>query len=1228
MPASHRDPLSFRELAVLATFWFTWGVVTAQQPDSPPKPPDDLTAAAKRLDELVQEAQSLLQKGDRDGARAACQRALAEAKLEGASDAWLAAAADALWRLGFPAYQSGDLRTAHDAWEAAHRYRSRTLPEDHPNLQGVRRNLAITKAALGDLHGAHALQESVLAVRSKTLPDDHQDLQTARTSLARTKAALGQLSAANALFEKVLAVFSVTLPDDHPDLQDARENLAVTKAKLGDLQGARMLQEKVLVVRSQSLPKDHPNLQRAKMNLGSTKHKLGDLHGAQVLFEEVLAALSRTVPDDHPDLQDARQGLAVIMDDLGDLHRSHALNEKVLAVRSKTLSDDHPDLQSARANLAITKKALGDLHGAHALQESVLAVRSKTLPDDHPDLQDARANLAVTKAKLGDLQGALMLQEKVLAVRSQTLPKDHADLQAARLNLGSTKHKLGDLHGAQVLFEEVLAALSKTLADDHPDLQTIRLNLAITKREFGDLHGALALEEKVLDVRSATLPDDHADLQASRSSLAATKSALGDLHGALALAEKVFAVFSETLPEDHVDLQAARLNIAVVKRALGDVNGASTLFQEVLAALSESLPEDHPDLETARKNLAGSKAALGDLAAASQLLRSAVAGALGRLSSASVSARDAVQLAIAASDSLSHIGSLLDAHLSQRDALPDTLATALTKDGLILLDAVRGAEGHTTELLRHVRTIDPAAFDELTRAVAIANQAVHDAIALPHQGHADANGKTISRKQAFADTVFAKDRAERALMDKVPAELRGIPTSDQLAAALAPEEAAIAFLTYTQWTNDRDKPGITSTLQRFGAYVLTPAGDVTWQSLAPVADIEPLIAGVRRDALAGLRLATRSSSDTPDALPGRDPDDSTGQADTLTPRLAALRERLLAPVLATLPAGTKRIVLSLADELLLLPIEDLPLADGRALGEAFEVHTLSSLRTLLRQPKQRATKPGALVVGGIDYDSKPATPAPVVLDAATPVVESSTDAPNSSGSRPGSGRFRPLPGTATEARKLAEVFGEAFDSTSPTVLQDTQASEAAFVAQATGRTYLHLATHGYFAPESAWRAAGAHDQGALARFDFGQKDKVAQLSPFSLTGIALAGANLPADELGRREGILTAQEIAQLDLTSCYLATLSACETSLGVRRAGTGLASLCQAFHAAGARYVLATLWEVDDAEAQRLMSAFYTRLWRHGEEPRVALRAAKAAARQRGAPFRDWAGWVLTGR
>ena len=110
-------------------------------------------------------------------------------------------------------------------------------------------------------------------------------------------------------------------------------------------------------------------------------------------------------------------------------------------------------------------------------------------------------------------------------------------------------------------------------------------------------------------------------------------------------------------------------------------------------------------------------------------------------------------------------------------------------------------------------------------------------------------------------------------------------------------------------------------------------------------------------------------------------------------------------------------------------------------------------------------------------------------------------------------------------------------------------------------------------------------------------------------------------------GLLTAEEMQSLDLASCQLVVLSACNTSLGIQRAGQGYASLRAALQGAGARYVLTSLWRVGDDNTRKLMVDFYRRMWQEQQSPRNALWAAKTKARKDGMPFRDWAGWVLTG-
>jgi CHAT domain-containing protein len=148
------------------------------------------------------------------------------------------------------------------------------------------------------------------------------------------------------------------------------------------------------------------------------------------------------------------------------------------------------------------------------------------------------------------------------------------------------------------------------------------------------------------------------------------------------------------------------------------------------------------------------------------------------------------------------------------------------------------------------------------------------------------------------------------------------------------------------------------------------------------------------------------------------------------------------------------------------------------------------------------------------------------------------------------------------------------------------------------------------------------------------EEQVIGTSPMLLCGLALAGANLPRDRYGRVPGVITAEEVATLDLARCELAVLSACDTNVGVRRAGQGVASLQKALQMAGARSAITSLWKVPDEATRELMVDFYRRLWVERKPGRQALWEAKQRLREardpQGRPryrMRDWAGWVLTG-
>lgn len=1142
------------------------------------------------LHELADQAEAALRAKNLAEARALVAEALELLSREPALELD-EASVDVVDELGGIGWRAQDPSLARVAWTRVVEVHELTLPVDDLRLLQARNNLATALGATGDMAGAHALQVVVLDVAERTLPEDHPDLAAARHNLARTMERMGDLAGARALQETVLDVLERTFPDDHPDLLAVRSGLAFTMESMGDLAGARDLHAAVLDVRERTLPEDHPDLILARGNLAGTMGAMGDLAGARALQEAVLDAWERTLPEDHRELLMARGSLAVTMEAMGDLAGARALQEAVVDALERTYPDDHPDLITARNNLAVTVKRMGDLPGARGLQEAVLDACERMFPEDHPYLIMARCNLAGTMDAMGDLEGARALQEAVLEARERTFPEGHPDLLMARNNVALTMEAMGDLAGARALQEAVLDALEGTLPEDHPDLCAARSNLAGTMRAMGDPASARVLLQAVLDSFERTLPEAHPDLFVARNNLAGSMLEMGDLAGARDLLEVVLGVSERALPEDHPDLLTVRGNLAHTMMAAGDLANARALHEAVLDASERRLPKDHPNLLRQRDHLCAVLSRMEDWEALASQSATLVDGICARL--ANGLARSSRMAGESARDEATRLSRLL--FYTRLLPSPEALARQSFE---------------ALELARHITTASEidlgdreaqAEIEELRWQASALRARLTDLVA--------AEGGASGASDELASVALERDRIEGRIRERLLQSGAFLERIDMgaLSAALAEDAAAVGYRRYTSYDAETKKRAADALL----AHVVRGDGTLQRVELGAIAEIEALVqawrAEIGKPIERGMRL-----------------DEQGGEKVEQAAR--ALAERVLAPVLAAAGDDARTLFLCLDDALHLVPLDALPFPgdqEGRLVGEVLDLRVEVSFARLIQPPASPEGGPGLVAAGGASFNSAPAQ-ADEGATEQDPGEPTAVEA-NSDRAGPAGQMFGPLRETRYEAENLAELFEEIFEREA-TVFSKKGVSKAALAEAAQSARWLHVATHGYFAPESVRSTIDPRPEGALWK-PLTDRERVTGLAPMALCGLALAGANRGRDSLGRVPGILTAEELAGWDLSSCELAVLSACETNVGITRAGQGLQSLQAALHMAGARASITSLWKVDDELTRKLMEDLYTRLWVNRESKAEALWNAKMALRKRGAPTRDWAGWVLVG-
>jgi CHAT domain-containing protein len=130
------------------------------------------------------------------------------------------------------------------------------------------------------------------------------------------------------------------------------------------------------------------------------------------------------------------------------------------------------------------------------------------------------------------------------------------------------------------------------------------------------------------------------------------------------------------------------------------------------------------------------------------------------------------------------------------------------------------------------------------------------------------------------------------------------------------------------------------------------------------------------------------------------------------------------------------------------------------------------------------------------------------------------------------------------------------------------------------------------------------------------------------SGLAFAGANSAwrGDSIPNNweDGILTSQEISQLNLTHTDLVVLSACETALGDIKGSEGVFGLQRAFKMAGVQTLIMSLWKVPDTQTSQLMQCFY-KYWLGGMTKHDAFKKSQNEIRKANPNPYYWAAFVM---
>ncbi len=644
---------------------------------------------------------------------------------------------------------------------------------------------------------------------------------------------------------------------------------------------------------------------------------------------------------------------------------------------------------------------------------------------------------------------------------------------------------------------------------------------------------------------------------------------------AIPLAQKALAIRKKVLGKEHPDVALSLNNLATLYHSQGNYTKAEPLYTRALSIWEKVLGQEHRLVATSLNNFAGLYWGKGDITRTTDFLNRQLAVEEKNLQliyavGSEKRKQDYTQTFTGSTDFAVTLA--LEKSSKNPTLAKLALTTVLRRKGRVL-DAMTD----TVQTLRAQLADNPETkklFDDwLDVQRRLAN--------LVYQGQGEQKFEIY--QQQIKQLQAEKEKLEEQVSVR-SAEFRKQIQPVELAdiqAKIPANAAMVEIVQYEPFNIKAKKVSEKWGKPRYAAVVLRNAGEPKWVDLGDAATIDKSVASFRRV----LAFAPATSTNSKEDRGGIYDEPIEGKRKIQLEELArSLDKQVMAPIRPLL-GSARHLLLSPDGQLNLIPFEALKDEQNKYLVEKYAFSYLTTGRDLLRL-ETTAKKSNPVVFADINYEQQE-----------TFIASKSRGSENKRSTDFANLKYNPLAATLAEGEQIKKIFPDT------NIITGTKATESA-IKQLKTPSILHLATHGFFLPDKEIQPVSP----AINQFNdqLNQPQYVNLENPLLRSGLALAGFNSRQNKQSNNnteDGVLTALEVAGLNLRGTELVVLSACETGIGDVKTGDGVYGLRRALVIAGSQTQLLSLWKVADDGTKDLMVEYYQKI-KAGKGRHEALR------------------------
>ena len=1112
--------------------------------------------------------------------------------------------------------------------------RKQVLKVNKSDLALSYRMLGSTYVEIGLYEKAESVLEKAVKITLVNFGERHLETAYAYSELGFYWRKKGEYDKALEYSEKSLAIKKKIFGKDNINVAVNLNQIGIllhSRGSVGDLEKSVNYLQESLRIRKLKSGSNHPETATSYENLGVVYNNMGRTKEALSNYEKALSIKKRIFEESHPSVALSFYNLGRIHSDLANFEKSLELHKRALAILLKNFGNFHERVATAYEGLGLAYSNMGFTEKALKCHSNSLEINLKIFGKDHPSVAISYNNLAYCYSDRGEDYKSINLKVMALEIRKKTMGEFHEMVADSHNNLGNSYASTGQVVLGIKHLNQALRIYRVNYGENHRSTAQCLFNLGI------------AYEQVNLDSTLYFLQATHAfrhSVGINHPSYAKALSALGWRIDSLKLMEDSIKILSQNFGDEHILISNPLNNLSVLLCERGDIKNGLRTVLESHNIIQKHFHIGHPRLSLSFDNVSWTYMQLENMPEALFFARKGI-------------------------ESKEFFLNRIFKYLPQKERL--RLHASIRPYDIVA--SIGEAKGLSDLILKHKGFVLDSMLEDSILHSMTSNSELKILFEQKRKMQAELGLRPSSihglKKKTLTDAI--EKESIKALENKNISRRAMKLNHKDLIESLEENQVLVDYLEY--WQKDFEKPA-TSSKGSIGVRLemvnstcrikeIFPWGSAKSSKLISKGDtilkvsngnndfvditdlnLTNIISLVRGPAHSKVGVTVETST-KPKKIstvylerkpyriktnPGklklgaliqsRDQDSpnwiNLGPVDEIYTKIRELKvmvkqglvppkniykelyDQLFLPIRSTIPSFTKSIIFCPDAELNFIPFPALIDKNGSFLCEKYDIMNVSASRDLLfgNEPASKSKE--------ISIFANPAFDDQDIEESLTiALMDTDRNAMRNLG-------FSPLPGTKKEAEELSLISDS--NGYSVNSFSKLNASEKNLRA-IKSPTILHLATHGFF-------ISSEEEKKSKNQWSFLNENKLeAPISnPMHRSGLALAGAKntLKLWEEGKfvdpaNDGILTAEEASQLDLSETWLTVLSACDTGSGVARAGEGVLGLRRAFAMAGTENLLLTLWPVDDSFTKDFMVSFYKEALKTGNAPKAMAKVQK---------------------